>query len=119
MRYPRLLGSDPDDAIISRYLKNWIAGKTPLGRDEKTRLLIAAESIQNHPALLWQLLLLFPAALHWLLDNIFIGPADQPMFQSLSAEYAFSATSDLTILLAKRGVLQSLPIQLGVMCLLS
>lgn len=119
MRYPRLLGTDPDDAIISRYLKNWIAGKTPLGRDEKTRLLIAAESMQSPSALLWQMLLIIPAMLRWLLDNIFIGPADQSMFHSLSAEYAFSATSDLTILLAKRGVLQSLPIQMGVMCLLS
>jgi hypothetical protein len=119
MKYPELRDEDLYDATIARYLKNWIAGKKPLGKDEKARLLESAGLIQSRSTIIWRILLFIPTLLRWLLDNILIGPADQPMFHSLSPEYAFSKSSDLTILLAKRGILQSLPIQLGVMGLLN
>ena len=114
MNYHDLSGADPLDAYLGRMLKNWISSKNQPGEREKQRLLRNAASVGGDQKLIWKALRLFPVLLRWLVDNVLIGPADQPLMYSLSTDYASSKSSNLMVLSAKQGLLQSLSMRLGV-----
>lgn len=114
MNYHNLLSADPLDAHIGRMLKNWISSMNQPGENEKQQLLRNAASLDGDPKLIWKAVHLIPVLLLWLVDNVLIGPADQPLTYSLSTEFATSRTSNLMVLMAKQDLLQRLSLQLGV-----
>ncbi|MCH7586476.1 MAG: hypothetical protein IIC78_00320 [Chloroflexi bacterium] len=114
MNYHELEGADPLDATIGRMLKNWISSVSQPGEGEKQRLLRTAASLGGDPTAIWKAIRLLPVLLHWLVDNVLIGPADQPLTYSLSTEFATSRSSNLMILMAKQDILQRLSLQMGV-----
>ena len=119
MNYPDLLGTDPMDGTVGNILKTWIKQYRIPREKERAKLLRAAAALEVEKASslnIWPLIL---TSIRWLVENIFIGSADQPMSYSLSAEYAFSKSNNLTILMAKRGALDSFSIQMGVACLIN
>lgn len=123
MKYPELSGheisgSDPLDTFIGRTLKIWINSFRGPGEKEKVWLLQAAAAMENERSGLLGTCLMVLASLRWLIENLFFGSADQSMTYSLSAEHAFSQSNNLTLLMAKRGALDSYPIQMGFPCLI-
>jgi hypothetical protein len=124
MKYPESSGpefssSDPLDAFIGRTLKIWINSFRQPGNIEKARLLRTAAALERERGGLLGIWLLAVASVRWLVENIFLGSADQPMFYSLSVEHVYSKTNNFNILMAKRIALDSYPIQMGVACLIN
>jgi hypothetical protein len=119
MKYPDLLGTDPMDGTVGNILKTWIKQYRIPREKERAKLLRAAAALEVEKASslnIWPLIL---TSIRWLLKNVFIGSADQPMLYPLSAEHSFSKSNNLTIFMAKRGALDFYSIQMGVACLLN
>lgn len=116
---PEFSSSDPLDAFIGRTLKIWINSFRHPGDIAKARLLREASvmEIKKDWLLIGRLLLI--AFVRWLVENFFLGSADQPTIYSLSVEHAYSKNNNLNILMAKRIALDSYPIQMGVACLIN
>ena len=114
MNYHDLSSADPLDATLGRILKNWISSKNPSADRAKQRLLRNAASLGGDSKAIWKVVWLIPGLLRWFIENILIGPADQPATYSLSTEYASSKSANLMILMAKQDLLQPLSLQLGV-----
>ena len=114
MNYHDLLGADPLDAHIGRVLKNWISSKNQPGEREKQRLLRNVTSPGGDQKLVWKVLHHIPVLLLWVVNNILIGPADQPLTYSIATEYDSSKTSNLMLLMAKQDLLTRLSLHLGV-----
>lgn len=107
------------DGTLSMILKTWIKQYRIPREKEKVKLLRAAAALEVETASslnIWPLIL---TSIRWVVENIFIGSADQPMSYSLSAEHAFSKSNNLTILMARGGALDSYSIQMGVACLIN
>ena len=124
MKYPDTSGpefssSDPLDAFIGRTLKIWINSFRRPGENEKARLLREAAVMEIKKNWLLAAWLLATALIKWMVENLFIGSADQPMIYSLSVEHVYSQRNNLNVLLAKRMALDSYPMQLGVACLIN
>ena len=119
MKYPDLRRTDPFDGTISMTLKTWIRQYRIPREKERANLLRAAAALEREKASslnIWPLVL---KSVRWVVENIIIGPADQPMSYSLSAEHAFSKSNSLTIIMAKRGALDFFSIQMGIACLIN
>jgi hypothetical protein len=119
MKYPDLQGTDPMDGTLSMILKTWIKQYRIPREKEKAKLLRAAAALEVEKASslnIWSLIL---TSIRWVVENIFIGSADQPMSYSFSAEHAFSKSNSLTIIMAKRGALDFFSIQMSIACLIN
>jgi hypothetical protein len=118
MKYPDLLGTDPMDGTLGSILTTWIKQYRIPRENERAKLLRAAAALEREKASslnIWPLVL---KSIRWVVENIIIGTADQPMSYSLLAEDAFSKSNNLTILMAKRNTLDSYSLQMDLACLI-
>lgn len=114
MKYPDVQDSDPFDAIIGRTLKNWSSLYRRPGEMEKAKLLRTAAAIDIVAKGPLGVLPLIITSIRWLVDYLFFGSVDQPIIYSFSTGRPFSKSNNVTLLMAERGVMESLPIQMGV-----
>ena len=118
MKYPDLLGTDPMDGTVGSILKAWIKQYRIPREKERVKLLRAAAALEREKASSWNIWPLVLKSIRWVVQNIIIGAADQPMNYSPSAEHAFSKSNTLTILMAKRNTLDSYSLQMDLACLI-
>jgi hypothetical protein len=114
MKHPDVQDSDHFDAIIERTLKNWLSLYRRPGEMEKARLLRAVAAIDKVAKGPLGVLPLVITSIRWLVDNLFFSSVDQPIIYSISTGRSFSKSNNVTLLMAERGVMESLPIQMGV-----
>jgi hypothetical protein len=114
MKYPDVQESDPFDAIIGRTLKNWVNLYGRPGEMEKAKLLRATAAIDKAANGRLGVLPLIISSIQWLVDYLFFGSVDQPIIYTFSRGRSFSRSNNVTLLMAERGVMGSLPIQMGV-----
>jgi len=118
-------GSDPLDLYLGLFLKNWLAQQSPPAGVE-ARLLQAASFTtptvrRRNMDLALALIYAFLHAFRRAFVALFLHPVKQPIMYSFPAKrrFSYSGSYDLSQLLARNALLQSLPTGTGILCLIS